>query len=70
MNKLKLVLKQYRSIESHILYAIGVQFSVQVVSTSFFLLLNYYMAGEGYPDFRIATWHMAQHDTRIVTGVH
>ncbi|MEO0340919.1 MAG: hypothetical protein AAF242_17125, partial [Bacteroidota bacterium] len=54
MNKLKLVLQQYRSIEAHIMYAIGVQFSVQVVSTSFFLLLNYYMVGEGYPDFRIA----------------
>jgi hypothetical protein len=55
MSTLQLILKQYQNIERPVLYAIAVQLMVQVINTSFFLLLNYYMAEEGYPDYRIAS---------------
>ena len=54
MNALLNALKKYQHIERPILYAIAVQFSVQIVNTAFFLLLNYFMAEEGYPDYQIA----------------
>lgn len=54
MSTLKSVLTKYRQIDPSVLNAIAVQFSVQIVNTAFFLLLNYYMAEEGYPDYQIA----------------
>lgn len=54
MQTLKSVLGKYRQIDALVLNAIAVQFSVQIVNTAFFLLLNYYMAEEGYPDYKIA----------------
>lgn len=54
MHTLKSVLRKYQQIDAPVLNAIAVQFSVQIVNTAFFLLLNYYMADEGYPDYQIA----------------
>lgn len=54
MHSLKSVLRKYQQIDAPVLNAIAVQFSVQIVNTAFFLLLNYYMAEEGYPDYQIA----------------
>ncbi|GAB5551155.1 MAG: MFS transporter [Saprospiraceae bacterium] len=54
MSTITKILKQYQAIERPVLYAIGVQLTVQVINTAFFLLLNYYMAEEGYPDYQIA----------------
>lgn len=48
------VLAGYRRVEPHIRYAIAAQFSVQLVNTAYFLLLNYYMDAEGYADYTIA----------------
>jgi hypothetical protein len=54
MHTLKSVLRKYQQIDAPVLNAIAVQFSVQIVNTAFFLLLNYYMAEEGYADYQIA----------------
>ncbi|HKK74887.1 MAG TPA: hypothetical protein VJ953_07445 [Saprospiraceae bacterium] len=54
MHTLKSVLRKYQQIDAPVLNAIAVQFSVQIVNTAFFLLLNYYMADEGYADYQIA----------------
>lgn len=54
MHTLKSALQKYQQIDAPVLNAIAVQFSVQIVNTAFFLLLNYYMAEEGYPDYQIA----------------
>lgn len=54
MRTIRNVIKNYTRIERAILYAIGVQFCVQLINTSYFLLLNYYMSHEGYADFQIA----------------
>jgi len=51
---LQTVLAGYRRVEPHIRYAIAAQFSVQLVNTAYFLLLNYYMDAEGYADYTIA----------------
>lgn len=48
------VIAGYRRVEHHIRLAIAAQFSVQLVNTAYFLLLNYYMDAEGYPDYTIA----------------
>lgn len=54
MTQIKAVFSSYLKIERPIRNAIAVQFFIQSVNTAFFLLLNYYMAGEGYPDYEIA----------------
>ena len=54
MSQLKNILRSYGNIEPAIRNAIAAQFCIQSVNTSFFLLLNYYMAKEGYEDFEIA----------------
>lgn len=54
MNPLRSVISGYRNVEKPILYAVGAQFGIQAVNTSFFLLLNYYMAGAGYADYEVS----------------
>lgn len=47
-------LRNYRNIIPSVRYLIAAQFCLQSINAAFFLLLNYYMAGEGYPDYVIA----------------
>lgn len=54
MEAIKKVINGYRKMEKHILYAIAAQFCIQSVHTSAFLLLNFFMTKEGYPDYEIA----------------
>ncbi len=44
----------YRKVERHIWLAVATQFGIQLVNTTFFLLLNYYMAHEGFTDYEVA----------------
>lgn len=54
MNFISSVLGNYKKLESHILNLIGLQFCLESVNTSFFLLLNYFMVKEGYTDYEVA----------------
>lgn len=54
MSPLQSVAQGYRNVPRHITNLIAAQFFVQGVNTSFFLLLNYYMAKEGFADYQVA----------------
>lgn len=54
MNPIQSVFYGYRRVEGHIRNMIAAQFFIQSVNTAFFLLLNYYMAREGFADFEVA----------------
>lgn len=54
MNFLLSVAGNYKKVERHILNLIALQFCLESVNTSFFLLLNYFMVKEGYTDFEVA----------------
>jgi hypothetical protein len=54
MSPLQSVAQGYRNVPRHITYLIAAQFFVQGVNTSFFLLLNYFMAREGFADYQVA----------------
>ncbi len=54
MSPVKSVIGGYRKVERHILYLVAAQFGIQAVNTAFFLLLNYYMAAEGFADYEIS----------------
>ena len=47
-------LRGYRNVERHIWLAVATQFGIQWVNTTFFLLLNFYMAHEGFTDYEVA----------------
>jgi len=48
------ILKGYKKLEPHIRNLIALKFCMDLCNTSFFILLNYYMAAEGYVDYEIA----------------
>jgi len=54
MSPVQSVISGYRKVEPHILYAVAAQFGIQSVNTAFFLLLNYYMAAEGFADYEVS----------------
>jgi hypothetical protein len=54
MSPLQSVLNGYRQVPRHVIYLIVAQFFVQGINTAFFLLLNYYMAEEGFADYEVA----------------
>lgn len=54
MSPVKSVISGYRKVERHILYAVAAQFGIQAINTAFFLLLNYYMAEEGFADYEVS----------------
>ncbi|TXB68851.1 MFS transporter [Phaeodactylibacter luteus] len=54
MSPLRQVVSGYRNVPRPIISIITAQFFVQGVNTAFFLLLNYYMAREGFADFEVA----------------
>lgn len=51
---LRTVIAGYSRVSKQIRHAIAAQFCIQLVNSAFFLLLNYYMDAEGYPDYQIA----------------
>ncbi len=54
MELLYRVFEGYRKVERHIWLVVATQFGIQAVNTTFFLLLNYYMAQEGFADYQVA----------------
>ena len=54
MKAITKVVNGYRKMEKPVLYALAAQFCIQAVHTSAFLLLNFFMAEEGYADYEIA----------------
>jgi hypothetical protein len=54
MEAITKVIQGYRKMEKPVLYAIAAQFCIQAVHTSAFLLLNFFMAKQGYADYEIA----------------
>ncbi len=54
MNFMVSVLGNYKKIKPQILNLIALQFCLELINTSFFLLLNYFMVKEGYTDFEVA----------------
>jgi hypothetical protein len=54
MSPVKNVIGGYRKVERHILLAVAAQFGIQAINTAFFLLLNYYMAEEGFADYEVS----------------
>lgn len=54
MSPLQTVFKGYRKVPIPVIRVITAQFFVQGINTAFFLLLNYYMAAEGFADYEVA----------------
>ncbi|MEM7104214.1 MAG: hypothetical protein AAF502_13835 [Bacteroidota bacterium] len=54
IDQLRSVLSNYKNVERHIYFLIGAEFFLQLINSSFFLLLNYFLEKEGFPDYRIA----------------
>lgn len=54
MSPLQNVFNGYKKVPRHIVNLIVAQFFVQGINTAFFLLLNYYMANEGFADYEVA----------------
>ncbi len=48
------ILEGYRKVEKYVFYLIGAQFCLQLINSAFFILFNYFMEKEGYPDYEIA----------------
>jgi predicted MFS family arabinose efflux permease len=53
---LRNILKQYSSIESHVLMMIKAEFFVQLVGAAFFLILNIFLVKNGFSDPEIANF--------------
>jgi len=53
---LRKILKQYLDLEEHILLMIKAQFFIQLVGSAFFLILNIYLAKQGFTDPEIANF--------------
>lgn len=51
---MKEILGGYRKVEKYVFYLIGAQFCLQLINSAFFILFNYFMEKEGYPDYEIA----------------
>ena len=54
MGQIQQMLRGYRQLPPHLINLFLAQFFIQLVNTSFFLLLNYYMVKEGFKDYEIA----------------
>lgn len=54
MQQIKEILGRYKRVERHVFYLIGAQFCLQLINSAFFILFNYFMEKEGYPDYQIA----------------
>lgn len=54
MSLIRNVFNGYKKVPRHIFQLIAAQFFVQGINTAFFLLLNYYMANEGFADYEVA----------------
>ena len=50
------LIKSYLQIEEHILLMIKAEFFVQLIGASFFLILNIYLAKQGFSDPQIANF--------------
>ncbi|MEJ6794821.1 MAG: MFS transporter [Flavobacteriales bacterium] len=53
---MKKILKQYASIEAHVLLMIKAEFFIQLVGSAFFLILNIYLVKNGFSDPEIANF--------------
>ncbi len=51
---MKEILAGYGRVERYVFYLIGAQFCLQLINSAFFILFNYFMEKEGYPDYEIA----------------
>ncbi len=51
---MKKILAGYGRVERYVFYLIGAQFCLQLINSAFFILFNYFMEKEGYPDYEIA----------------
>ena len=53
---MKKVIKAYLQLEEHVLLMIKAEFFVQLIGASFFLILNIYLAKQGFSDPEIANF--------------
>ena len=54
LNNFKKLISNYKYLETHILSVIKAQFFVQIVGGAFFLILNIFLAKNGFSDSEIA----------------
>ncbi len=54
LQRVREIIDGYRKVEQHVFYLIGTQFFLQLINAAFFILFNYFMEKEGYPDYDIA----------------
>ena len=53
---MKKIINQYLRLEEHVLLMIKAEFFIQLIGASFFLILNIYLAKEGFSDPEIANF--------------
>lgn len=66
---LKGILVDYRKVEAPIFYLVIANFFLQIVSTSFFILFNFYMTKLGYEDFEITSFFSYRFLAIMMLGV-
>ncbi len=54
LKRVREIIGAYRNVEQHAYYLVGIQFCLQLINAAFFILFNYFMEKEGYPDYEIA----------------